>query len=122
MYIVCKKGMNRTVFYYSLTLAGFFGLLGLLVLWSTWLSPPVKTPIAFFLLMVTAPLLLPARGLLAGNDRSFFFIALLSLPYFTHGLVEAYAGKTGRWPAIAEILLSLLLFFGAAGYVRFRKR
>ncbi|MFI3122501.1 MAG: DUF2069 domain-containing protein [Methylococcales bacterium] len=38
--------------------------------------------------------------------------------YLIHGAVECYANADERWLAGLEVFLSLLLFFGAAFYVR----
>ncbi len=44
-------------------------------------------------------------------------MSYLSLPYFIHGVIEAYANQNQRWISIAEILFSLLLCLGAGLYV-----
>jgi uncharacterized membrane protein len=114
--------MSQTDFFYGLALTGFFGLFGLLMLWPTLLEPPTHMPVALFLLVMVTPLLLPMRGLLKQHSRSFVWAAILSLLYFMHGSVEAYAGKSDRWPALAEVALSLILFLGATCYLRARNR
>lgn len=105
--------------YYYLALAGFFGLFALLMLWNTVLSPSPRFPVALLLLITVTPLLLPMRGLLKRQRKSCAWAAYISLIYFIHGCVEAYANTDQRLYAASEILLSLLLFFGTTGYVRF---
>ncbi len=41
----------------------------------------------------------------------------LSLPYFAHGVAEAYASQPERPYALMEVVFSLLLCFGAGFYV-----
>jgi uncharacterized membrane protein len=73
------------------------------------------------LLSTVVPLLLPMRGFFHRCRKSCVWAAYLSLFYFIHGCVEAYANGQDRSYALIEIMLSLLLFLGAAGYVRFAK-
>ena len=44
-------------------------------------------------------------------------MSYLSLPYFIHGVTEAYVNQDQRPYALLEILFSLLLCFGAGFYV-----
>lgn len=114
--------MNLTIkpnSYYQLALTGFFGLFILLMLWNTVLSPSHRFPVALLLLVTVTPLLLPMRGLLNRNRKSCVWASYISLPYFIHGCMEAYANADERIYAISEILLSLLLYIGALGYARF---
>ncbi len=110
-------------FYFWLALIGYFGLFTLLMLWHTLLSPPVKFPVALVLLITVTPLLLPLRGLLNGNKRSCAWAAYISLLYFAHGSIEAFANpdQVERMYASLEVLFSLSLFIGAMFYVRFEK-
>lgn len=112
----------KPIYYYYLALTGFFGLFVLLMLWHTVLAPSGRFPVALMLLVTVTPLLLPMRGLLAGKPKSCAWAAYISLFYFLHGSAEAYASATDRLFASIEIILSLLLFFGATLYVRFSKQ
>ncbi len=107
------------IYYYSMALTGFFGLFVLLMLWNTVLVPSTHFPVALVLVFAVTPLLLPMRGLLARNKRSCAWAAYVSLIYFIHGCAEAYVNVDERLYASFEVLLSLMLFFGAALYVRF---
>jgi uncharacterized membrane protein len=109
-------------FYFWLATIGYFGLFTLLMLWHTLLSPPVKFPVALVLLITVTPLLLPLRGLLNGNKKSCAWAAYISLLYFTHGSIEAFANPEERLYASLEVLFSLFLFIGAMFYVRFAKK
>ncbi len=111
--------MNNPKHYHIAALIGFFGLFSLLMLWHTVLVPASQLPTAFILLITITPLLLPLRGLLNGQRKSCAWMAYISLLYFVHGTVEAYGNAPERLYALLEVLLSLLLFFGALFYVRF---
>lgn len=113
---------NKAKYGYYLALSGFFGLFGLLMLWHTVLSPPVKLPVALVLLFTVTPLLLPMRGVLNANRKSCAWAAYLSLFYFTHGAIETYSNVHDRLYAIIELLLSLFLFFGVIIYLRLTKK
>lgn len=106
-------------YYYTVALIGFFGLFALLMLWNTVLAPSTHFPVALVLLVAVTPLLLPMRGLLDRKPRSCAWAAYISLIYFLHGSSEMYANADERWYAAFEVMLSLMLFFGSAFYVRF---
>ncbi|WP_027147977.1 DUF2069 domain-containing protein [Methylobacter tundripaludum] len=108
----------KPIYCYIIALAGFFGLFALLMLWNTILSPSTRFPVALVLLVAVTPLLLPMRGLLDRNPRSCAWAAYVSLIYFLHGTAEAYVNPDERLYASLEVMLSLMLFFGTAFYVR----
>ena len=105
------------IYYHHTALLGFFGLFSLLMAWNTVLSPSTTLPIALILLLAIGPLLLPFRGLLDRNLKSCTWMSYLSLPYFAHGVAEAYVNQGDRPYALLEIVFSLLLCFGAGLYV-----
>ena len=104
------------------TLLGYFGLFTLTLLWVTVLSPSPRIPTSLMLLIFVGPLLFPLRGLLHGRAYTHAWTAFLVLLYFTHGVVESWANPAERGLAIAEILLSILLFTGCIFYVRLANR
>ncbi|MGZ4977539.1 MAG: DUF2069 domain-containing protein [Methylobacter sp.] len=108
----------KPLYCYIIALIGFFGLFALLMLWNTVLAPSTRFPVALVLLVSVTPLLLPMRGLLDRNPRSCAWAAYVSLIYFLHGTAEAYVNTDERLYAALEIMLSLMLFFGTAFYVR----
>ena len=85
--------------------------------WHTVLAPSKQLPTALLLIFSVGPLLLPFRGLLNRNLKSCTWMSYLSLPYFIHGVIEAYVNPSQRPYALLEILFSLLLCFGAGFYV-----
>jgi uncharacterized membrane protein len=108
--------MQRIHYYYA-ALAGFFGLFFLLLAWHTLLFPAVGFPTALLLIITVGPLLLPFRGFLNCNLKSCTWMSYLSLPYFAHGVAEAYVSQSERPYALLEIVFSLMLCFGAGFYV-----
>lgn len=107
----------QRIHYHHAALAGFFGLFLLLMAWHTVLSPSGKLPTALLLLISVGPLLLPFKGFLNRNLKSCTWMSYLSLPYFAHGVAEAYVSQSERPYALLEVLFSLLLCFGAGLYV-----
>ncbi len=99
-------------------LAGLFGLLILLTLWIGWLAPSPTYPKSLLLALLVVPLLLPLRGLLHGRSYTHAWASLLSLLYFTLGVMEAYANPAVRGLALLEVLFSLMLFVGGVWYVK----
>jgi uncharacterized membrane protein len=108
--------MQRIYFFY-IALFGFFGLFFLQLAWHTILFPVSHFPTALMLIMTVGPILLPFRGLLNGNLKSCTWMSYLSLPYFAHGVAEAYVSDSARYYALLEVLVSLFLCFGAGFYV-----
>lgn len=108
--------MPRIYFYYA-ALTGFFGLFLLMMTWHTVIAPSNTFPTALLLMITVGPLLLPFKGLLNRNLKSCTWMTYLSLPYFVHGVIEAYVNQSQRPYALLEILFSLLLCFGAGFYV-----
>jgi uncharacterized membrane protein len=110
------------IHFHHIALAGFFGLFLLLMAWNTLIAPSTKLPTALILLLSIGPLLLPFRGLLDRNLKSCTWMSYLSLPYFAHGVAEAYVNQAERPYALLEVVFSLLLCFGAGLYVYTAKK
>ncbi|CAN5335006.1 hypothetical protein BH11PSE14_BH11PSE14_13570 [soil metagenome] len=81
-------------------LAALAALIGVQWLWQR----PALTAAVFSL-----PLLLVALRLASKRPNSWFWAGLASLPYFCHGIVEAWAMPGVRIPAVAEALLAFAL-------------
>lgn len=96
---------------------GFFGLFFLMMAWHTILLPSKQIPTALMLIISVGPLLLPFRGFLNHKLKNCTWMSYLSLPYFIHGVIEAYVNQSLRLYALLEIVFSLLLCFGAGLYV-----
>ncbi|WP_324040661.1 DUF2069 domain-containing protein [Aeromonas caviae] len=105
-----------------LTLAGFFGLLGWVILWHLWLSPhPDLNP---WLLPViwTVPLLFPLKGIVQGNPYTHAWGNFVLMPYFLHALTLITTDEGERWLAVVELVLTTLAFVGTIYYARLRGR
>ncbi len=108
---------------YRIALVGFLGLFALLMLWNTALSTSVSANkhVAIMLIITVTPLLLPMRGFLDKRPKSCAWLAYISLIYFVHGCLEAYANAAIRPYALLETVFSLMIFFGATFYIRLAK-
>jgi len=109
--------LNPITTYRWITLAGYFGLLILILNWFTWIQPPKEFPRSFVLIVLLAPLLIALRGLLHGRRYTHQWVIFLSLGYFIIG-VDIWFNQTGprAWLAAAMTLFSLVLFVGCTGY------
>ena len=102
------------------TLVGYFGLLGLILNWFTWIAPPVTMPRAFPLIALAVPLLFPLRGLLHGRRYTHQWTSFLALVYFAIGIDAWFnAASGGTWLGAAAVLFATLLFVGAVVYARY---
>ncbi|MGD8615150.1 MAG: DUF2069 domain-containing protein [Gammaproteobacteria bacterium] len=108
--------------YHAVTLLGYFGILGLLVAWYGWLAPPRVFSPAAVILILALPLFAPLRGLLHGRPYTVAWSLFVSLIYFIHGVVEAYAAPDARWLALTEVALSLCWMIGGTLFIRSSKR
>jgi uncharacterized membrane protein len=114
--------MNKTRISYHTAVGGYFGLILLLLVWLTWLSPPQTVPISVALFLMLVPLLFPLRGILYGRPYTFAWASFLALFYLTHGVVEAYSTPIDRWLAVLEVIFSIAFYGGSMFYARFRGR
>ena len=113
--------MNVPARWWLLAIGSHLGLLALVVAWHAWLAPPERMPVALVLLVFGIPLLLPLRGLLHGRVRTHGWSLFISLFYFVHGVLEAWAGTdVVRILGSAEIALALGWFAGSMFYIRTR--
>jgi len=81
--------------------------------WAGWLAEGAATPRWARVAAATAPLLATLPGLLRGRPRALVWTSLVLLLYFTHGVVEAWAGPR-RLAALLEVALACLGFTGCA--------
>ncbi|WP_301100350.1 DUF2069 domain-containing protein [Propionivibrio sp.] len=92
-------------------------LIFLCLAWELRLAP--IQPGGSWLILKCVPLLAPLFGILHGRRYTYQWASMLILLYFTEGVVRA-SGETGtsQWLAAGEIILSLVFFCSAIGYVR----
>ncbi len=86
------------------------------VLWHAWLAPPANGQIGLALALTLPPLLLPLLALRRGAKRALLWVGIVSLGYFCHGIVAAYAIPSMRLPAVIEIILCVCLI-GTLGWI-----
>ncbi len=108
-------------FYKVLTVGACVLLIPLLLGWQlqqfgTGRLPATAAGVTLFVLL--APLLLIMHGLFKGHVRSYQWSLFLTLLYFSHGVMEAWAVPGFRLYALAEVALSLLWFVAAILYIR----
>ena len=104
-----------------LCLALLVSLIALGVAWELWLAPlPQGTGM---LALKVLPLCLGVAGVLKHRLYTYRWLTLLSLLYFTEGVVRA-TGDAGLSQALAgvEVALSVALFAACSVYIRLRLR
>lgn len=111
--------MNSIQLSRTLTLTGYFGLLGFIPLWYLVLQPIEARFVSMTLLIQAGPLLFPLRGILHGRVYTHAWAMYLALFYFIIGIW--YAGDSStRLFGIIFSLLSVLFFVGSMLYTRFQ--
>ncbi len=105
-----------------LSLFSYFGMLLLILLWYTWISPSSRYPTALVLITLLLPLLVPLRGLLHGRRYTHAWVSMLTLFYFCLGVMAAYSDPAERLYGLLLTTCSVLLFIGCICYVRFSKQ
>lgn len=98
---------------------GFLAWAGLVILhvvWHAWLAPPANGQIGLALALTLPPLLLPLLALRRSAKRALLWIGIISLGYFSHGVVAAYSIPSMRLLASIEIVLCVLLI-GTLGWI-----
>jgi uncharacterized membrane protein len=101
----------------AVAVGSLLALIALGLAWELWLAPTGRGTLAIKVL----PLLLPLPGLLRHRMYTYRWLSLLVWIYCTEGLVRATSEKgLGAWLALAEVLLSLVLFTACAAQVRWR--
>jgi uncharacterized membrane protein len=79
------------------------------LIWHTTLAPPANGQIGLALLLTLPPLVLPLLALRRGPRRALLWVGIVSLGYFVHGVVAAWAEPAVRAPALVEIALCVVL-------------
>ena len=98
---------------------GFLAWAALVILqivWHAWLAPPANGQIGLALALTLPPLLLPLLALRRGAKRALLWIGIVSLGYFCHGVVAAWAIPSMRGLALIEVVLCVLLI-GTLGWI-----
>jgi uncharacterized membrane protein len=90
------------------------------LLWELWLAP--IRPGGSWLALKALPLLLPIRGVLRGDTKSFQWALLLVLAYVLEGAVRVFEPAPYGTMAWLELLIVTVFFVAAIVYLRPFKR
>ena len=100
-------------------LAALLALIALGLAWELWLAPTGSGTLAFKVL----PLVLCVAGLVRHRMYTFRWLSLLIWLYFMEGVVRATTESgLSQGLAVAEVVLSLVLFVLSGIYIRWRLR
>ena len=100
-------------------LAALMALIVLGLAWELWLAPTGNGTLALKVL----PLMLCVAGLLRHRMYTFRWLSLLIWLYFMEGVVRATTESgVSQWLAVAEVVLSMVLFVVSGIYIRWRLR
>jgi uncharacterized membrane protein len=102
----------------------WIALVALQFAWYLVIAPPA-TGSPWLALALTLPaLLLPLLALRTGLARALFWVGIVALFYFCHGVVAAWTSPAARIPAIVECVLCVvsILAIGAIGKRDKRRR
>jgi uncharacterized membrane protein len=103
----------------AVVLAGLLALIALGLAWELWLAPTGSGTLALKVL----PLVFCVAGLVRHRMYTFRWLSLLLWLYFMEGVVRATSEHgLGAALALAEIVLSLLVFAASGLYIRWRLR
>ena len=97
-------------------------LIALQFAWYLVIAPPVAGSSWLALAVALPLLLLPLLALERGWRRVLFWCGVVALFYFCHGVVAAWVGgPRARFPALAEVVLSVVLI-GTVGWIGRREK
>lgn len=101
----------------NLAFAATAALCLLCAAWELWLAPTGRGTLA----VKALPLLLPLAGLWRYRLYTYRALALFIWLYVLEGLVRATSeGGAGRWLALAEVVLGLVIFTACTAQIRQR--
>ena len=104
-----------------LAVGSLLALMLLCVAWELWLAPLREG--GTWLFLKALPLAFAVIGLLKRRMYTYRWVSLVVWLYFTEGVVRAWSDTApGRWLALVEIALCLLLFVACALHVRLRQK
>lgn len=103
-----------------LYLGSYLSLTVFMMLWAITLSGLPEERISIALILFIPPLLLPLRGVLAGNDKALIWGSLVSLIYLVHGGMTMWTDAM-RWGwGLLELLLALTFLVSSSFNIRWR--
>lgn len=105
----------------ALALISYLALLGLILVWTTWIDPPQIVPISVALVILILPLMFPLRGMLHGRRYTHAWSSLLALAYIAIGITLGAAAEDRLYGALMTGA-SLVWFVGCLAYVKLDAR
>ncbi len=115
-----NKRRLSTNSYKKIALIGYFSLLIYMPLWLIVLSPSEGLSMSTALIMFTAPLLFPLKGMLQGNPFTYAWSNFIVLIYFLHSLTTLWVLPEDILWASLELIFASTMFFGATYYAKYR--
>ena len=114
------KAHNLTPQHYAKIVASLSILLltGLMASWYSFISPSDDLPRWLPTALLALPLLPAIPGILRGHRYTYGWATLLMMLYWSHGLMEGWSTPEDRVLALAELILSLSLFWSCIFYLR----
>jgi uncharacterized membrane protein len=101
----------------NLAVAAVTALIALCLAWELWLAPTGRGTLALKVL----PLLPAPLGLWRYRMYTYRWVALFVWLYVLEGLVRSTSeGGRGQWLALAEVLLSVVVFTACTAHIRQR--
>jgi len=96
-------------------------LIALCLAWELWLAP--LRPGGSWLALKALPLCIPLAGFLKNRMYTYRWVSLMVWLYFTEGVVRAWSDRSpSNWLALAEVVLSIVLFTACTAHIRLRLR
>ena len=103
---------------HAAAIVSLIGLIVLCVAWETVLAP--LKPGGSWLILKVLPLLFPLFGILRGKRYTYQWASMLSLFYFTEGVVRSWSDRApSAQLALLEILLTTIFFFATVFFAKF---
>ena len=104
-----------------LAAGSLLGLIALGLAWELWIAP--LRPGGTWLALKVLPLCIPMAGILKNRMYTYRWVSLVVWLYFIEGVVRGWSDPPpGRYLALLEVALCLLLFAACALHVRLRQR
>ncbi|MBW8192201.1 DUF2069 domain-containing protein [Neiella marina] len=104
----------------KLALVGYFGVIALVILWQSMLSPHPHVSSMWLSVLWLIPLLFPLKGMIKNNPYTHAWSTFIAMLYLMHGCVQVYVEPEERLLAAIEIGLVSCWLIGSIFYARWR--
>ncbi len=94
---------------YRVALIALCALAVLQIVWYGWWSPPTSISKLAAISFALVWFALPALGARHDAERGLLLGGLISLLYFSHGVMQAWVSAPDRIPALIEVALSVIV-------------